>query len=95
MTFLEEIAQRIDKALDGDCGYGVGKHLAEQLSPLIAEHDAALIEGLAALRANREPSEAEVEAFRAAWCQADAEWDGAGSRVRRGLLAAQEVRNGA
>lgn len=40
MTFLEEIAQRIDKALDGDCGYGVGEHLAEQLSPLIAEHDA-------------------------------------------------------
>ena len=47
MTFLEEIAQRIDKALDGDCGYGVGKHLAEQLSPLIAAHDAALIEKLA------------------------------------------------
>lgn len=47
MTFLEEIAQRIDKALDGDCGYGVGKHLAEQLSPLIAAHDAALVEKLA------------------------------------------------
>lgn len=40
MTFLEEIAQRIDKALDGDCGYGVGGYLADQIAPLIAAHDA-------------------------------------------------------
>jgi len=40
MSIQTEIAQRIDKALDGDCGYGVGGYLADQIAPLIAEHDA-------------------------------------------------------
>lgn len=57
MTFLDQIAQRIDKALDGDCGYGAGGYLAEQLAPLIAEHDAkvraeAIREYVAAAREN-------------------------------------------
>lgn len=35
MTVEEEIAQTIDKALDGDCGDGVGESLAARLAPLL------------------------------------------------------------
>lgn len=35
MTLEEEIARTIDKALDGDCGYGVREHLAAALMPLV------------------------------------------------------------
>jgi hypothetical protein len=35
MSIEEDIAQRIDKELHGDCGYGVGEHLAAVLMPLV------------------------------------------------------------
>lgn len=34
MDIEAEIAQRIDKELDGDCGYGTGEWLASQIMPL-------------------------------------------------------------
>ncbi len=33
----ERVAQAIDKALDGDCGYGVGDSVADVILPLIEE----------------------------------------------------------
>lgn len=34
MPSREQVAQRIDKILDGDCGYGVGEHLADAVLAL-------------------------------------------------------------
>lgn len=35
MDIEQEIAQRIDKELDGDCGYGTGEWLALKVMPLV------------------------------------------------------------
>lgn len=43
MDIEQEIAQRIDKALDGDCGYGTGEWLASRLMPLVRRAQAEAI----------------------------------------------------